>query len=246
MRVVVLGTGTGVGKTWVTRALAEALRRMNATVMAIKPIETGVAPASRPQAGDPRQTIRSAEAGAVGHHSDGEVLASVSSRAPAAPPFSFSDPVSPHLAARRAGQPIDLGKVREYVARCEHDVTSHVTSFLLIESAGGCFSPLALGVTNADLAFALEPAVWLLVAPDSLGVLHDVSATLGVLAARRRLPDHLVLSAAREPDASTGTNAAELQSLGIVMTTATLARGDAFALDPLARELFTQARRSAR
>jgi dethiobiotin synthetase len=135
--------------------------------------------------------------------------------------------------------------VRDYVSHCENAVTSHVTSFVLVESAGGCFSPLHLGVTNADLAFALEPAVWILVAPDALGVLHDVSATLGVLSARRRLPDHVLLSAAREPDASTGTNAAELSALGIVTPTAALSRGEAFTLDPLARVLVANARRPA-
>jgi dethiobiotin synthetase len=113
---------------------------------------------------------------------------------------------------------------------------------VIIESAGGCFSPLDAGVTNADFAFALEPAVWILVAPDALGVLHDVSATLGVLAARRRLPDHLVLCAAREPDASTGSNATELESLGIMTPAATLGRGDTLALDPLAASLVARAR----
>jgi dethiobiotin synthetase len=242
-RVVVLGTGTNIGKTWVTRALAEALRRASVRVMALKPIETGVTPSSHPAAGDPRQTIRSTDVSTVGNRSDGEVLASVSSLLPAPPPFTFSDPVSPHLAARRAGQEIELRRVREYVSRCESDITSHVVSFVLIETAGGCLSPLGLGVTNADLAFALEPAIWILVAPDALGVLHDVSATLGVLAARRRLPDHLVLSAAREPDASTGTNAAELEALGIVTPSATLGRGEAFTLDSFARDLVSAARR---
>lgn len=35
------GTGTGVGKTWVTRGLARASRRRGKTVWAVKPIETG-------------------------------------------------------------------------------------------------------------------------------------------------------------------------------------------------------------
>jgi dethiobiotin synthetase len=119
-------------------------------------------------------------------------------------------------------------------------VTSHVTSFVLVETAGGALTPLAPGITNFDLALALEPAVWILVAPDALGVLHDVSATLEALSARGRSPDVVVLSEAREPDASTGTNAAELRELGIAAPVAVAARGDGYALDVFAATLIAQ------
>jgi dethiobiotin synthetase len=88
------------------------------------------------------------------------------------------------------------------------------------------FSPLGIRLSNFDLAMALEPALWILVATDSLGVLHDVSATCEAMAARGRTPDHLVLSQAREPDASTGSNGAELMTLGIATPSALLARND--------------------
>jgi dethiobiotin synthetase len=215
-RIIVLGTGTGVGKTWITLALTRALRELGVSVVALKPVETGVAP---------------------GTPSDASLLAGASSHAPAPAPFTFPDPVSPHLAARRVGRAIDVATIREYVAEHGTDVTSRVTSFLLIESAGGVLSPLAPELTNADLALALEPAIWVLVAPDSLGVLHDVSATLAALASRKRLPDHVVLSAARAPDASTGTNGAELRELGIVTPAAIAPHGDERALDNLAKEL---------
>ena len=96
----------------------------------------------------------------------------------------------------------------------------------VVETAGGVFSPLSPTATNFDLALALEPAIWVLVAPDALGVLHDLSATLQAMRARGRTPDHVVLSGAREPDSSTGSNAAELEALGIVATSAVLARND--------------------
>ncbi|HET7544579.1 MAG TPA: hypothetical protein VFK05_32135, partial [Polyangiaceae bacterium] len=96
----------------------------------------------------------------------------------------------------------------------------------VIETAGGVFSPLGPGITNFELALALEPATWVLVAADALGVLHDVSATLKAMRASGRLPDHLVLSGARAPDESTGGNAAELATLGIAAPSANLARDD--------------------
>jgi dethiobiotin synthetase len=84
----------------------------------------------------------------------------------------------------------------------------------VVETAGGALSPLSDTETNLDLARALEPAELVLVAPDALGVLHDVRATWTAMRALLREPDQLVLCRARPPDASTGTNAAELERLG--------------------------------
>ena len=107
----------------------------------------------------------------------------------------------------------------------------------MVETAGGVFSPLNVSSTNFDLALALEPAVWVLVAADALGVLHDVSATLQAMSARGRLPDHIVLSAARAADASTGSNAAELCTLGVVQPSAVLARNEHRGIEPLVDRL---------
>jgi hypothetical protein len=100
-------------------------------------------------------------------------------------------------------------QIAAWVAEQERRLSPRIT---LIESAGGAFSPLATRLTNVDLALALEPALWVLVAPDALGVLHDVTSTLRALP---RPPDAIVLSSARAADASTGSNAAELTSLDI-------------------------------
>jgi len=70
-----------------------------------------------------------------------------------------------------------------------------------------------------------------------LGVLHEVRATLTAMRACGREPDHLVLSAAREPDASTGSNADELIRLGISPVSAALARNDDSAVSALVDRL---------
>ena len=41
MRVLITGTGAGVGKTWVACALIRALRDVGKQVIAVKPVETG-------------------------------------------------------------------------------------------------------------------------------------------------------------------------------------------------------------
>jgi dethiobiotin synthetase len=41
MRILITGTGAGVGKTWVGQALALAFRSAGKRVVALKPVETG-------------------------------------------------------------------------------------------------------------------------------------------------------------------------------------------------------------
>jgi dethiobiotin synthetase len=157
-------------------------------VLALKPIESGVDPQALGDAGTIAQ--------AAGHR-------------PRHSPWRFQPPISPHLAARLAGVSIELSRVVHWVSEQEREASPDVT---LIELAGGALSPLAADVTNVELALALGAAAWLVVAPDALGVLHDLTATLRCLP---RPPDAVVLSRSRRPDASTGTNAGELQRLGI-------------------------------
>ena len=218
MRVVVLGCGTGVGKTRVSSALLRALVAKGLPALGLKPIESGVqrdATADGPPAGSDAAAL--SEAG------------SVQAQLPH-PLYALRDPISPHLAALAVGVRIDAARAASWVNEHEAAVTRLVASpnalVTVVETAGGVFSPLAPGVSNFELAQSLEPAIWVLVAVDALGVLHDVTATLKAMRAAGRAPDHLVLSGAREPDASTGRNAAELATLGIAQPTAVLARND--------------------
>lgn len=226
--MIVLGTGTNVGKTHVTRALARSLRALQpeATVVALKPIESGFGP---------------------GPDSDARRLAEASSSTTLPQPHplvALPDPVSPHLAARRAGlPPIDVRAVVRWLEEWEGERACDVTSrhvWRIVETAGAVFSPLSALATNFDLAEALSPAIWLLIAPDCLGVLHDVRVTWEACERRGRVPDFLVLSAARESDASTGTNADELRALGIGSPLQSVAR-DSQDLFPLARALLEHA-----
>ncbi len=283
-RIVLLGTGTGVGKTYFGVRLAESLILAGRSVLALKPIESGVSPSSSeadepwplgglpspsepghdlptrphhdiptkphhetptpPHADDPfapepfdaaaarpseAESIQSeptdAErlARAAGLSGDMERLAPGRARV-VSHCYALPEPMAPHLAARRAGVSIELPRVTGWVRQKEATLRDTTLHYNLIESAGGVFSPLGPTLTNFDLAKSLEPATWILVAPDSLGVLHDVRATLLAMSALGRRPDHVVLCGARPPDASTGTNRAELEGLGIATIAAELTR----------------------
>jgi dethiobiotin synthetase len=193
-RIVVIGTGTGVGKTWLSTELLRVLRAQGRRAIGLKPVESGVDPALP---------------------TDADNLARFSSRPPTEAPYRFAEPISPHLAARRSRVRIELASLLTYVQANESSSGAEVLEVSIIETAGGLFSPLAPGLTNWDFARALEPARWLLVAPDSLGVLHDLTATLTAARARGRAPDAIALCRARPPDTSTGTNADEVAELGL-------------------------------
>lgn len=203
--LAVTGTGTGIGKTHTACAVALAWSRRLAAgpgLAALKPVESGVPPNGEPE--------------------DGARLAGVSTFhvKHRQAPYLLARPVSPHLAARDAGVAVDL----EVVARWVRPYRERAAG-VLVELPGGLFSPVAPGKSNADLAKALAPTATLLVAPDRLGVLHDVGATARAARAADLALHGIVLVAPAEPDASTGTNAAEMPEVTDVPVLAVLPRG---------------------
>jgi dethiobiotin synthetase len=224
-RVVVLGAGTGVGKTWVSVALIEALTQAGESVLGLKPIETGI---------DPANPILS-DAHAVG-------AASGRPQAVRAPLYGLRAGVSPHLAARLEGVGISVARIQSWVAEQEaiHAVSHGANFWTVVETAGGVFSPFSSDASNFELACGLEPASWLLVASDSLGVLHDLTAALEAMRARGRSPDQIVLSQARLADASTGSNGRELELLGIAAPVVTFGRDSKRAAEQVLQRLRAQ------
>ena len=73
----------------------------------------------------------------------------------------------------------------------------------MVETAGGLCSPLKVAqgkaLTNLDLLRDLDPGVWVLVAADRLGVLHDVEVARLASGASYRRPDAIVLTEAAAP-----------------------------------------------
>ncbi|HEX2878719.1 MAG TPA: dethiobiotin synthase [Polyangiaceae bacterium] len=200
MRIVVLGTGTSVGKTWLTQDLAKGLGARHCPVLALKPVETGfpLADDRGPVAGSDAAQLES-------------VMFHVQHPRPH-PLYALPEGLSPHLAAERHGRHIELGAIESWISEAERAPGQRPFASL-IETAGGVFSPLSLQATNYDLALALGASLWLLVAPDRLGVLHDVAATVSAMCSRGRGPDLLALLPPSTVDASTGSNLRELKRL---------------------------------
>jgi 8-amino-7-oxononanoate synthase len=192
-RWVVLGTGTGVGKTFVAQALVQMLSAAGEPVAGLKPIETGLI-----------------DGGAVDAKSLEALAAHVELPSPH-PLYGFAEPVTPSRAARAEHVAIDLGRVVTWVEQVAS--TNDRPPQVVVETAGGVFSPLSDRQANFDLAKALDPATWVLVAANRLGVLHDVVSALHAMASLGRRPDWIILSAAETIDSSTASNHEELSRL---------------------------------
>jgi dethiobiotin synthetase len=203
--VVVTGTGTGIGKTHFAEALLLAAVPLG-RVVGLKPVETGV----------------------LCPPTDADRLAAASTFHVKLSAYRFEEPVSPHLAARWARKRISVARL----AAAVHRAARHCT-LVVVELAGGLFSPLSEREFNADLVRAIRPHKTMLVAPDRLGVLHDVvAATLAARATRTRL-DAVVLVAPDHTDPSTGRNASEVELVARLPVAQVLPRASADVLADL-------------
>ena len=160
----VTGTDTDVGKTQITAALARLLNERNVIVRPRKPVESGCRLDDADLIPADAITLQSAA------KSD-ELLISIC-------PYRFESALSPELAAALVGVSLTLDEV---CAACRQGVTE--TDFLLVEGAGGFYSPLASGVLNAYLAVALSLPV-LLVAADRLGTIGHTLLTVEAIKRR--------------------------------------------------------------
>ncbi|WP_019625089.1 dethiobiotin synthase [Thioalkalivibrio sp. ALJT] len=163
----VTGTDTGVGKTFVGCALLQHWRERGLAPQPRKPVESGC-----PE-----------HAGAL-FPEDGAAL----TRAAGLPdmamaqvtPWRFPDAIAPDQAAANQGVQLNLAQL---VAACTGAGAGTDTRPLLVEGAGGFYSPLCADGLNADLATRLGLPV-LLVAEDRLGTLNTCLLTLEALQRR--------------------------------------------------------------
>ncbi|WP_255953816.1 dethiobiotin synthase [Streptomyces odontomachi] len=184
--LVVTGTGTEIGKTVTTAALAAVACAAGRSVAVLKPAQTGMAPG---QPGDVDEVARLA----------GPVTTAELAR--------FPEPLAPGTAACRAGLPpvatADVVRAAGKLAE-GHDL-------VLVEGAGGLLVRFdAAGATLADVARELAAEV-LVVASAGLGTLNATALTAEALRARGlRMAGVVIGSWPAEPDLAARCNLADL------------------------------------
>ncbi len=173
----IAGTGTDVGKTYVSAAIIRALRQARVAVDALKPVASGFDPAA-PAGSDPAVLLE-----ALGRPWSGVALEEMS-------PWRYRAPLSPPLAAAREGRRLDGEAV---ISLCrERAGALGPETWMLVESAGGVMSPLDDRLTMLDLAVRLQAPI-VLVAGSYLGTIsHTLTATAVIAGARLRLAGIIV------------------------------------------------------
>ncbi|OKK03305.1 dethiobiotin synthetase [Streptomyces sp. CB03234] len=185
--LVVSGTGTEIGKTVVTAAVAAVARAAGRSVAVLKPAQTGAGPGER---GDADEVVRLA--------GDGVTPVELA---------RFPEPLAPVTAARRAGMapvgPEEVARAARKLAD-DHDL-------VLVEGAGGLLVRYdEEGGTLADAAGLLDAPV-LVVAPPGLGTLNMVTLTGEALRARGLEQAGVVIGSwPDEPGLAERCNVAEL------------------------------------
>ncbi|MFD6431850.1 dethiobiotin synthase [Streptomyces venezuelae] len=185
--IVVSGTGTEIGKTVTTAAVAAVARAAGCSVAVLKPAQTGVAPG---EPGDAQEVLRLAGDG-------------ITTRELA----RYPEPLAPDVAARRSGRAqVHPREVADAAAKLatEHDL-------VLVEGAGGLLVRFDdEGGTLADAARLLGAPV-LVVVSAGLGSLNTTQLTAEALRARGvRQLGPVIGSWPAAPDLASRCNLADL------------------------------------
>lgn len=149
--ILISGNDTGIGKTWVCRALVSYLASQNQSVQVVKVVETGI---TDNQKGDAETAI--------------ENFHNKKNKCQAFTLYSFPAPLAPVTAANKAGCKLSLDNIFCKIKNLPE------TNWRILETAGGLAVPLdESGLDAADLALKLPVDYLLLVIQNRLGAIHQ-------------------------------------------------------------------------
>ena len=162
--IFITGTDTDVGKTYIGVQIASALHESQIQVCPRKPIESGC------------QLIE----GTLHPDDANQYFVAVEKKVSLDDicPYRFEPPISPQRAARLANQPICIEQAHQ---ACINNINEK--DFLIVEGAGGFYSPLCEKGLNAELAEVLQLPI-LLVANDQLGCINHILLTIEAIQKR--------------------------------------------------------------
>lgn len=192
----ITGTGTDVGKTFVTALVARQLVSEGVRVGIYKPVCSGAILDERGR--HPQWHDVETHFDALGGQFPREVICPQCFLAPAAPPVAAADE------AKR----VDTGLLRTGLHRWRDQA-----DLLLVEGAGGWLSPISESDAVADLAAELRFPV-LVVADIGLGTINTTLLTVESIRARGLTAAGVILNAARPPTETLAerTNPQELRA----------------------------------
>ncbi|MCM2370158.1 dethiobiotin synthase [Rhodopirellula sp. ICT_H3.1] len=205
------GTGTDVGKTYCASRLAQTSLAQGRRVGVYKPVASGCA------IGDDGEMV-APDAKMLWESAGGPLTLHTVC------PQRFEAALAPPEAAKTQNTTVDEDQL---LAGIEPWI-DYAPDLLIVEGAGGLFSPLSESMLNIDYALRLRERLpemrVVLVAPNRLGVIHDCVACVRAAASAGLTIDHVLLNQINDDahvlsDASILTNARSIERwTGCVVT----------------------------
>ena len=174
----IIGTDTGVGKTFLAALLTQRLRERGIRVAALKPLCSGGRDDAR-----------------ILHHAAGKMLTLDEVN-----PWHFRAPLAPLIAARMENKSV---KFREVVSHIRNVRKRFET--VIVEGAGGLFSPLGEKFNSRDCLLALR-AKPILVCTNRLGAINQALLVLNSLPKKAARKLQIVLMTPRRTNAASRSN----------------------------------------
>lgn len=191
-RFFVTGTGTDIGKTFVSAAIAYTATQAGRSVRAYKPVASGYAEDAIAES-DPGILVQ-----AVGKLPTREAVNEIS-------PWRYTKPVAPYLAAAGEGREVPYGAVVDFTK----EALRGPEDLILVEGIGGVMAPVDRVHSVLDWVSALSvPAI--LVAGTYVGTISHTLTALGVLRAAGIRVFAIVLNESRGSPVSAAEQAAAI------------------------------------
>lgn len=202
----VTSTGTEIGKTYVTAALARHFKAQGERVSVLKPVLSGFDPADFANS-DPAILLA-----ALGETPTLKAIERIA-------PFRYRAPLAPNQAAVKEGRSIDF----DAIVRCCEDAANAGGDLLLIEGIGGLMVPLDESRTVLDLIAALGAPI-LLVTGSYLGTISHTLTAVEVAKSRKLTIEAIAISESEGSAVSLEDTAATIRQF-TELPVATVMRG---------------------
>lgn len=160
----ITGTDTGVGKTYIACKLIQQYVAQGYKVIGMKPVAAGCELVDGEWVNDDVLKL--------------EAVGNVNAPRELTNPYSFKEPIAPHIAAELSGKTIEIAVIKQ-----AFDALSELADIVIVEGAGGFLVPLNDTDSMADLAIELNIPI-ILVVGMKLGCISHALLTAEAIKAR--------------------------------------------------------------
>ena len=221
-KIFITGTGTDIGKTYVSALIVKKMREAGYNCGYFKPVLSGVF--------ELNGHLVDSDANYVTQFADIPITADESVS------YWWTEAISPHLAAKRNKQEINIDKIKY-----DFNQLNKKFDYLLIEGAGGITCPLRI---NKEEKYLLKDLIWelglsiIIVADAGLGTINSTLLTVDYARANGIEIEGIILNNYESDNFMHWDNLEQIETLTGINVVATVAHGasDIMLLEGLFKE----------